>query len=499
MRIFSGRVAAWIAVAALSLTACGGGGGNGGESAMPVVDTTPDAFTFTDQTGVPQSTQITSAPVTITGISAAAPISVSGGEYSLDCTGNYVATAGSVNSNQRVCVRQTSAATDNTPTDTVLTVGGVSATFTSTTAVVEASIHIGRVFPALTFTRPVAMEQAPGDTSRWFVVEQAGVIRVFVNTDSVETSSVVLDISARVGDGSGERGLLDLAFDPSFASNGYVYVNYTASSPTLTSHISRFSSRDGGATLDPASEVILLTLPQPYINHNGGPVVFGPDGLLYIGFGDGGAANDPQNRAQDTANLWGKILRIDVRALPYTIPNDNPFAGNARCETGTGAAACPEIFAWGLRNPWKFSFDRATGAVYAGDVGQNAREEVDLIENGNNYGWRIREGAHCNIPATDCPTAGLTDPVVDYDRTVGTTITGGYVYRGAAINGLAGSYVFGDFGSGRIFRLANGVPPLEELLDTALSISSFAQDTDGELYVLSYIDGAIYQILQETF
>jgi glucose/arabinose dehydrogenase len=498
MRIISGLMVAWITVGALSLTACGGGGGgNGSGNAMPA-DTTPDQFTFTDQTGVPQSTPIISAPITITGISAPAPISVSGGEYSLGCSANYVSTAGSVSPNQQVCVRQMSAAADNTSTETILTVGGVSATFTSTTGVAPVSIRVERVFPGLAFTQPVAMLQVPGDATRWFVVEQGGVIRVFANSDNVANSSVVLDISARVGDSSGERGLLGLAFDPAFASNGYVYVNYTQSSTELASHISRFTSADGGATLDPASEVILLTLPQPYPNHNGGTLVFGPDGLLYIGFGDGGSADDPQNRAQDTANLWGKILRIDGRAVPYTIPADNPFAGNARCNAGTGDAACPEIFAWGLRNPWKFSFDRATGALYAGDVGQDSWEEVDLIENGNNYGWRIREGAHCNIPAVNCPTAGLTDPIVDYDRTVGTTVTGGYVYHGSAINGLTGSYVFGDFGSGRIFRLANGEPPLDVLLETQMSISSFAQDTDGELYLLSYGDGKIYKIVQEA-
>jgi glucose/arabinose dehydrogenase len=496
MRICSKTMVSVLAVGGLILTSCGGGGSNGGGKMLPAADTTPDVFTFIDQTGVPQSTQITSAPITITGISVAAPISVSGGEYSLGCTANYGSTAGSVNPNQQVCVRQVSAVTDNTPTATVLTVGGVSATFTSTTGVVAVSIRTERAFTALSFTRPVAMVQVPGDASRWFMVEQAGVIRVFANTDSIESAPVVLDISARVGDSGGERGLLGLAFDPSFASNGHVYVNYTQSSPTLASHISRFTSSDGGTTLDPASEVILLTLPQPYSNHNGGTLAFGPDGMLYISFGDGGAANDPQNRAQDTANLWGKILRIDVRAVPYTVPADNPFAGNARCNAGTGAAACPEIFAWGLRNPWKFSFDRATGALYAGDVGQGAWEEVDLIESGGNYGWRIREGAHCNIPATNCPTAGLTDPIIDYDRTVGTTITGGYVYRGSAIAGLAGSYVFGDFGSGRIFRLANGAPPLEVLLDTPLSISSFAQDAEGELFLLSYGDGAIYKIVQ---
>jgi glucose/arabinose dehydrogenase len=299
-----------------------------------------------------------------------------------------------------------------------------------------------------------------------------------------------------VGTANGELGLLNMAFDPDFASNGFVYLSYTRSGPPVASYISRFTSTDGGQTLEPASELVLLTLPQPYNNHNGGQLAFGPDGFLYAGFGDGGSAYDPENRAQDTASLWGTIIRIDVNTVPYTIPAGNPFAGNALCAAGTGVAACPEIFAWGLRNPWKFSFDRATGSLFAGDVGQGAWEEVDLIENGGNYGWSIREGAHCNTPSTNCPTSGLTDPVAEYDRTLGSAITGGYVYRGNAINGLAGSYVFGDFGSGRIFRLANGAPPLEELLDSNALISSFAEDTTGELYVLNYGSGTILRIVE---
>ncbi len=464
-------------------------------TAVAQADATPDQFLFADQTNVAQSTQVTSTAVTITGTNVASPISVAGGEYSVGCNASYVATSGIVNPGQQVCVRHISAANSDTATDTTLTVGGVSDTFTSTTGSADTSIALQRAFPALSFADPVALQQVPGDASRWFVVEQAGVIRVFANSDSVASSAVFVNITGLVGDGTGERGLFDIAFDPAFASNRHVYLSYTRSSPTLTSYVSRFTSTDGGLTLNPASEVVVLTLPQPYENHNGGHLTFGPDGFLYVGFGDGGAGNDPENRAQDTTNLWGAIIRINVGSLPYTIPADNPFAGNARCNAGAGAAACPEIFAWGLRNPWKFNFDSLTGELYAGDVGQGAWEEVDLIENGGNYGWRIREGAHCNIPAVGCSTAGLTDPIAEYSHSVGRSITGGYVYRGSAINGLAGSYVFGDFGSGRIFRLANGAPPLETLLETRILISSFAQDTAGELFVVSYGDGAIHRIV----
>lgn len=493
MRVIRLMPATMVSVVALLLSACGGGGG--GNNFSDRSDTTPDAFAFTDQSDVALSTPVTSNAVVITGIDAPAAISISGGEYSIGCTSAFTATGGSISAQQRVCVRHTSAAAPEVATQTTLTVGGVGAVFTSTTAATP-EIALARAFPALRFARPLAMEQPPGDESRWYIAEQGGIVRVFANDDDAPSSAVVIDLSAEVGDSGGERGLLGIAFDPAFASNGFIYLCFTRSATSLTSYVSRFTSTDGGQTLDPASEVVLLTLPQPYPNHNGGQLAFGPDGFLYVSFGDGGAANDPQNRAQDTSNLWGKILRIDVSKAPYTIPADNPFAGNARCDAGTGAAACPEIFAWGLRNPWRFSFDRVTGALFAGDVGQGAWEEVNLIESGSNYGWRIREGAHCNIPATDCPTAGLTDPVAEYGRSLGQSVTGGYVYRGNAINGLAGSYVFGDFSSGRVFRLANGSPPLEVLLDSNLLIASFAQDATGELLALSYGEGAVYRIVE---
>lgn len=357
-------------------------------------------------------------------------------------------------------------------------------------------VALARVFPNLGFSRPVAFLQASGADPRWFVVEQGGVIRVFADSQAASSASTFVDISARVGDSSGEKGLFGIAFDPDFATNGYAYISYTRSGPPLVSHVSRFTSSDGGQTLDAASETVILTLDQPFANHNGGHITFGPDGFLYVGFGDGGSANDPGDRAQDTTNLFGTIVRIDVTPLPYTIPNDNPFAGNPRCPAGTGLSACPEIFALGLRNPWRFSFDRNSGDLWAGDVGQNAWEEVDQVVNGSNYGWRIREGAHCNTSVPDpCITAGLTDPVAEYDHSLGASITGGYVYRGTAIAGLAGSYVFGDFISGRIFRLAPGSSALEAVLESRLSISSFGEGRDGELYVVDYGGGTLQKIV----
>jgi glucose/arabinose dehydrogenase len=278
-----------------------------------------------------------------------------------------------------------------------------------------------------------------------------------------------------------------------------VFLNYTQAGPI--SFISRFTSQDGGTTLDPATEQPLLMVPQDFGNHNGGHLAFGPDGFLYVGFGDGGSSNDPNNRAQDTTNLLGTMIRIDVdNGIPYGIPAENPFAANALCNQGFGGADCPEIFAFGLRNPWRWSFDTQNGDLWVADVGQNDWEEVNTVVVGGNYGWRIREGAHCNpnLNNPGCATAGLTDPVAEYDHSVGNSITGGYVYRGSTIANLAGSYLYADFGTGRVFRVfesAQNVYFSEELLNTGLAISSFAQANDGNLYLLEYGPGNIYQII----
>ena len=236
---------------------------------------------------------------------------------------------------------------------------------------------------------------------------------------------------------------------------------------------------------------------QPETNHNGGDLMFGPDGFLYSGFGDGGGSGDPLGNGQDDTNLHGSIIRIDVSGgAPYSIPADNPNAMNDICTQGYGGAPCPEIYAWGLRNPWRFSFDAESGTLWAGDVGQGSWEEVDRIESGANYGWNVREGAHCFSPGTGCADS-FTDPVTEYNHSVGRSVTGGYVYRGSSIPDLVDWYIFGDFISGRIFAVradsASGVAP-EELLDTSLSIVSFAEDTSNELYVLDYIVGTIHKI-----
>jgi uncharacterized repeat protein (TIGR03806 family) len=357
-------------------------------------------------------------------------------------------------------------------------------------------IAVADAFPNLTFSSPVLMIQAPGDDTKWYVVEQPGVIRVFPNVDSTTMANVFVDLRDRVNC-CGEAGLLGMAFDPAFATNGRVYLSYTADpvgGGVLQSRISRFTM--SGGVLDPASESILLTIAQPFTNHNGGNIVFGPDGFLYAGFGDGGSGGDPNNNAQNRSTLLGKLIRIDVNGTgAYTIPADNPFigAGTARCETGTSgsSAMCQEIYAYGFRNPWRFSFDRASPTdLWLSDVGQSAWEEVDRVQRGGNYGWRFREGKHCFNPSTNCPTtadgAPLIDPVAEYGHDLGASVTGGYVYRGSAMPGLVGRYFFGDFGSGRIFALASGSFERQELLQTSLSISSFGQGNDGELYVVGY-------------
>ena len=347
---------------------------------------------------------------------------------------------------------------------------------------------------------PVSLQQAPGDATRWFVVEQTGVIRTFANDNDATATLTFLDVSARVISG-GERGLLGMAFHPDFPNTPEVFISYTGA-PDLTSYVSRFSSADGGQTLDATSEQMILSVPQDFSNHNGGNIVFGPDGYLYIGFGDGGSGGDPLDRAQDNTNLLGTMVRIDIDGgNPYAVPAadpGNPFVANQTCPQGfsIGGEECPEIFAWGLRNPWRFSFDRQTGDLWAGDVGQSAWEEIDIVTAGGDYGWDDREGAHCFEPATDC-IADSIDPVTEYGRTLGASVTGGFVYRGVAVADLVGWYLFGDFVSGRLFAIpADSVPGTEPevLLETGLGIAAFGESVDGELFIVNY-GGSIHQVV----
>lgn len=350
------------------------------------------------------------------------------------------------------------------------------------------TVKLQQVFTGLTFTFPMGLNQAPGDNSRWFLLEREGIVKVFANAPGVTTASAFIDIHTLV-DQSGEGGLLGMAFHPGFAQNGQVFLSYTRSGSPLVSYVSRFISADNGKTIDPASEQPVLKLDQPYANHDGGDIHFGPDGYLYIGFGDGGSGGDPLGNGQDTNTLLGAMLRIDVdHGTPYSIPSTNPFV------SGGGK---PEIYAWGLRNPWRWSFDRKTHALWLGDVGQNSWEEVDCVEAGQNYGWNVREGAHCYNSST-CNASGLTDPVTEYDHTQGCSIIGGYVYRGPAIPALQGAYVFGDYCSGRIWALfndINGKPVARVLADSGLRITSFGEGNDGELYVMG--SGKVFKIVAQ--
>lgn len=368
------------------------------------------------------------------------------------------------------------------------------------------TIATQRAFPNVFIGGITGLFQAPGDSSRWFAVEQGGRVRTFQNVDSVSASSVFIDLRSRVV-ATGEGGLLGLAFHPSFPANPRVYLSYTTGSPQLVSRISEFRTTDGGLTLDPASEQILLTVNQPFDNHNGGHIAFGPDGHLYIGFGDGGGSNDdfpPIGNGQNLQTLLGKVLRIDISgttgAARYRIPADNPYVGNALCSAGSGTQNCPEIYAYGFRNPWKFTFDRVSGELWLGDVGQNEWEEVNRVVRGGNYGWRCREGAH-PFNSNCGPAQNLIEPVAEYSHADGASITGGYVYRGNRIPSLVGRYVFGDFGSGRIWHIPRETQPTLRVttgLNAEILISAFGEGLDGELIYSQYGAGTLWRIVAGT-
>lgn len=343
---------------------------------------------------------------------------------------------------------------------------------------------------------PLDLQSAPGDRTRLFVIEQAGRIRI-VRNGAVVTAPF-LDITGRISSG-GERGLLGLAFHPQYATNGRFFVNYTDRSGDT--HIAEFKAPTPSAdSADASSERQILLVAQPFANHNGGGLAFGLDGFLYIGLGDGGSGGDPLGNGQNLGTRLGKMLRIDVNgAQPYAVPADNPFVARA--------GALPEIWAYGLRNPWRFSFDRSTGDLYIGDVGQSALEEVDVglasRRGGENYGWNTMEGSRCYSPSSGCNTSGLTLPITDYGRSDGFSITGGVVYRGCRMPGYSGHYFYADYGSGlvRSFRLENGravdardwTSTLSGAARTLRNPSSFGVDIDGEIYIVDY-DGEIYRI-----
>ena len=355
----------------------------------------------------------------------------------------------------------------------------------------DATVTVVDAFPLLpNIAQPTKMLLEPVADPRWFVLRKTGQLVTF-DPDNATAVTTYLDLSGVVRTRS-EGGLLGMAFHPDYPATPEIFLSYTIdhSGPAMRSVISRFILDDIASPGAGTEEQVILRVDQDFDNHNGGDIAFGSDGYLYIGLGDGGSGGDPNNRAQDLRHLLGSMLRIDVDGpgvqfplVPYAIPADNPFAGNARCLPGLNAAPCPEIYAWGLRNPWRWSFDPATGHLWLADVGQVSYEEVNRVERGGNYGWRCREGRH-DYNTAGCQ-GGLIDPVTEYGRSLGNSITGGRVYRGSAIPDLVGRYVFGDYGSGRIWALqgdGSGGYLNDQLIDTTFGPTSFAADADGELY-----------------
>lgn len=371
-------------------------------------------------------------------------------------------------------------------------VAGLDSVATGTTGLSAPTLKTVNAYPKLKFEAPVEYTHAGDGTNRVFVVEQAGRIRVFDNTETVPSAGTYLDIKNKVAYG-GEMGLLGLAFHPKFNDNGYFFVNYTKDNPRETI-VSRFKASSANASaVEPGSEVVLFRFAQPYSNHNGGKLAFGPDGYLYVATGDGGSGGDPLNNGQNKSSWLGKILRVDVNGSDkgnYGIPKDNPFAGKSGLRE--------EIYAYGLRNPWRFSFD-AQGRLWTGDVGQNKIEEIDIVTKGGNYGWRVKEAAQPFNDKDNSVTDKLIDPIHEYQHgDDGNSVTGGQVYKGKANPSLRGKYIFGDFGSGRLWALTydgSGKATNQLLLNRAGSISAFGEDASHELYICDYGEGQILKLV----
>lgn len=346
------------------------------------------------------------------------------------------------------------------------------------------NVAIVVAFPALTFDSPLFLTQAPADDTRVFVVTKAGLIQVF-DRSGTAPAKVFLDLRSRIDD-EGEQGLLGLAFDPDYADNGYFYVNYNPAGGARRTRIARYEVSDDPDAADAGSETELLSIAQPaFSNHKGGWLGFGPDDKLYIATGDGGGTGDPSNNAQNLNSLLGKILRLNRDG---SIPADNPFAGDGG-QRG-------EIWAYGLRNPFRASFDRDSGALWAGDVGQGEWEEIDLIERGGNHGWRKFEGSHV-YNAGDATPANHTPPLFEYDHSGGRcSITGGYVYRGEALASLSGSYLYADFCSGEVWALTRSGGSVSSMRLGAVpaQVTSFGEDAAGEIYLTAF-NGRIYKLV----
>jgi len=348
------------------------------------------------------------------------------------------------------------------------------------------------------FSLPVQASQAPGDTKTWYITEQRGKIFKITPLEKGWQKKLFLDLSDQVSQNGYETGLLGLAFHPDYINNGHLFLSFTqGQGNNLKSLIQRIEVKNNKPLLESSRTFIQIS--QPYENHNGGCILFGPDKFLYISFGDGGSGGDPKNYAQNCQSMLGKILRIDVdkpsNGKLYGIPQDNPFKNKD--------GYLPEIYAYGLRNVWRMSFDEKTGLLWAGDVGQNAFEEIDLIESGANYGWRLKEGFECFKPKAGCEQSNLKSPVYAYSQSNDDrSVTGGLVYRGQKLNNIDGLYIFGDFVTGRIWSLklnSTGSPDVNLLLDETSKrnqISHFVQSPHQELLVLSHSGGMLMKLVE---
>jgi uncharacterized repeat protein (TIGR03806 family) len=524
----AGAVASCFVLVSL-LQACGGGG------STPAADTTPPTVPSGLVASAQSATTIqlswqasTDAGAGVAGYrifrdgTATAVASVTGTSYldtglsadtayvytvrSFDAAApsNVSALSGSATARTQVVAQPTVSGLDTRPSNTSCLAGDAPAT--------AVSLALQQVFTGLpAFSEPLLMLQEPASSARWYIVQKAGIVYVFDNQANVTTRRVFINVGSSLSDAGGERGLLGMAFHPAYPANPRVYLSYNANNGSmLVTRVVEYQTRDGGLTLDATSGLMVLQTYQPQGNHNGGHIAFGPDGFLYIGRGDGGGGGDQFGaigNGQRLSTLLGKLLRIDVNGTTggnrYAIPPGNPYAASTQlCNNDVGGftANCPEIYAYGLRNPWRWSFDSGSGELWLGDVGQGAWEEVNRVTAGGNYGWRCREGAHAFDPACG-PNAGSSiDPVAEYSRAQGFSVTGGHVYRGAAIPALVGRYVFGDFGSGRIWHIARDTPPTLQVttgFNSGLSISSFAQDAAGEIYVVHF-GGTLHRLAAGT-
>lgn len=361
----------------------------------------------------------------------------------------------------------------------------------------NSSVAVTDPYPSLPdFVQPTKILLEPGGAGRWFVLQKSGQILTFATSNPGSATEYMDLTESRSLRTNSEGGLLGMAFHPDYPATPEIFLSYTIqhTGPPMRSVLSRMVLDDVNSPGAGTVEQVILEVDQDFDNHNGGDIAFGPDAYLYFGLGDGGSGNDPRQRAQDTTRLLGSMLRIDVlgTGADYGIPSDNPFAPNAKCGPRDNADSCPEIYAWGLRNPWRWSFDPDTGELWLADVGQNAWEEVDLIELGGNYGWRCREGANDTANVSDCSGVNLIDPVTEYSHNLGNSITGGHVYRGSAIPELQGLYIFADYGSGRFWAArpdGEGGFNNDELINTNLQPTAFGVGPDGELYFVDINGG----------